>query len=108
MGESRNAGWRGARIRSSAWRAVMRFPSSLVLLVLATLGCGDDDSGGGIDAPGAVGPRVIAGGGIGDGPIDGVAFIHVIDDATRMPVSGATVRVGTVDGTTDAAGLFTA
>ncbi|MDX2092486.1 MAG: hypothetical protein SFX73_31775 [Kofleriaceae bacterium] len=86
----------------------MRFPSSLVLLVLATAGCGDDDGGGGSDAPDEVGPRVIAGGGIGDGPIDGVAYIHVIDDATRMPVSGAAVRVGTLDGTTDATGLFTA
>jgi hypothetical protein len=51
---------------------------------------------------------VISGGGIGDGPIDGVANVHVIDDATRMPISGATVRVGTVEGTTDAAGLFVA
>lgn len=87
----------------------MRFLSSLVLLVLATAGCGDDAGGGDdVDAPGPAGPRVIPGGGIGDGPIDGVAYVYVIDDATRQPISGATVRVGTLDGTTDADGLFTA
>jgi hypothetical protein len=51
---------------------------------------------------------VIPGGGISGGAIDGVVNLYVIDDATRMPVSGATVRVGTVDGTTDATGLFVA
>jgi hypothetical protein len=51
---------------------------------------------------------VIPGGGIGDGPIDGVVNLYVIDDATRAPISGATVRVGTIDGTTDADGLFIA
>jgi hypothetical protein len=51
---------------------------------------------------------VIAGGGIGDGAIDGVVNLYIIDDATRMPVSGATVRVGAIDGTTDATGLFVA
>jgi hypothetical protein len=34
--------------------------------------------------------------------------LYVIDDATRMPVANATVRVGTASGTTDAAGLFVA
>src|SRR4051812_16012205 len=63
-------------------------------------GCGDDGSS-------KVPPRVIPGGGIGDGPIDGVANIYVIDDKTRDPVEGATVKVGTVEGTTDATGLFT-
>jgi hypothetical protein len=50
---------------------------------------------------------VIPGGGISDGPIDGVANIYVIDDKTRDPIAGATVKVGTVEGTTDATGLFT-
>ena len=53
-------------------------------------------------------PRVIPGGGIGDGAIDGVVNLYVIDDQTRKPIPGATVRVGTVDGTTDATGLFVA
>jgi hypothetical protein len=53
-------------------------------------------------------PRVIPGGGIGDGPIDGVANLYVIDDQTRAPIPGATVRIGTLDGKTDAAGLFVA
>jgi hypothetical protein len=53
-------------------------------------------------------PRVIAGGGIGDGAIDGVVNLYVIDDQTRKPIPGATVRIGAVDGTTDASGLFVA
>jgi hypothetical protein len=51
---------------------------------------------------------VIPGGGISGGAIDGVVNLYVIDDATRMPIQGATVRVGTIDGTTDATGLFVA
>jgi hypothetical protein len=53
-------------------------------------------------------PRVIAGGGIGDGAIDGVVNLYVIDDKTRMPIPNATVRVGSIDGVTDATGLFVA
>ena len=34
--------------------------------------------------------------------------LYVIDDVTRSPVANATVRVGTLDGTTDATGLFVA
>jgi len=53
-------------------------------------------------------PRVIPGGGIGDGAINGVVNLYVIDDKTRLPVPNATVRVGTVDGVTDTTGLFVA
>ncbi len=75
----------------------------------ATIGCGGDTKAGpdaytGNHPP----PRVIAGGGIGDGPVDGVVNLYVIDDVTRQPVSGATVRVGGMDGTTDDTGLFVA
>jgi hypothetical protein len=49
---------------------------------------------------------VIEGGGIGDGPIDGVANIYVIDNKTREPIAGATVKIDTVEGTTDDDGLF--
>src|SRR5665647_1275244 len=88
---------------------VMRFPILLGLVTALIPGCGDDGGGSNVDAPPVhPPPRVISGGGIGDGPIDGVANVYVIDDATRMPVSGATVRVGTAEGTTDAAGLFVA
>ena len=81
----------------------------LGLLSCLLAACGDDaattpDTRTGNHPP----PRVIAGGGIGDGPIDGVVNLYVIDDATRAPIDGATVRVGTVDGTTDATGLFVA
>jgi hypothetical protein len=51
---------------------------------------------------------VIPGGGIGDGAIDGVVNLYVIDDVTGDPIPGATVRVGDLDGTTDATGLFIA
>ena len=59
-------------------------------------------------APVPVEPRVIAGGGIGDGPIAGVVNLYVIDDVTRRPIANATVRVGSVDGVTDSTGLFVA
>ncbi len=60
------------------------------------------------DAKMPVEPRVIAGGGIGDGPVDGVLNLYVIDDVSRQPIANATVRVGTLDGTTDSTGLFVA
>lgn len=37
---------------------------------------------------------------IGDGAIDGVANLHVIDDETRLPIPGAALSVGGVDGIT--------
>jgi hypothetical protein len=83
---------------------------TVLALVLVASACGGSDSAPGPDAytgnhpP----PRIIAGGGIGDGEVDGVVNLYVIDDATRMPISGATVRVGGMDGTTDATGLFVA
>jgi hypothetical protein len=78
-------------------------------VLCALVGCGDDaattpDSPTGNRPP----PRVIPGGGIGDGAIDGVVNLYVMDDATRTPLANATVRVGTLDGTTDATGLFVA
>lgn len=84
----------------------MRVPILVALLV----GCGNDVGmePDGNPAPMPVEPRVIAGGGIGDGPIDGVVNLYVIDDATRTPVANAQVRVGTLDGVTDATGLFVA
>lgn len=88
----------------------MRIRSSLAWLVtLAITGCGDDGTPASPDGPPEPPPpRIIAGGGIGDGPIQGVANLYVIDDATRDPIPGATVRVGDVEGTTDATGLFVA
>jgi len=87
----------------------MRFPIYLGLVTALISGCGNDTEGTNVDAPpDHPPPRVISGGGIGDGPIDGVANIYVVDDTTRMPISGATVRVGTLDGTTDVTGLFIA
>ncbi len=79
------------------------------LVTLVFTACGDDGDQNTPDAaPEPPPPRIIEGGGIGDGPIEGVANVYVIDDATRDPISGATVRVGDVEGTTDATGLFIA
>jgi hypothetical protein len=39
-------------------------------------------------------PRMIPGGGLGDGPINGYLNVYVMDDDTRAPISGAAVRVG--------------
>ncbi len=50
-------------------------------------------------------PRVIAGGGVGDGAIDGVANIYVIDNVTYQPIANATVEISGKDMTSDATGL---
>ena len=96
--------------RRSQKRSAMRKRTAIAYaLTLAITGCGDDGDQTTPDAaPEPPPPRIIAGGGIGDGPIEGVANVYVIDDATRDPISGATVRVGDVEGTTDATGLFVA
>ncbi|MEZ4399137.1 MAG: carboxypeptidase-like regulatory domain-containing protein [Kofleriaceae bacterium] len=78
-------------------------PRSLPLLALATLtlaACGGDG--------GDVTPRLITGGGVADPGVDGVVNVYVVDDRSDLALAGATVRVGAVTGTTDAAGLFTA
>ncbi len=80
----------------------MRTPILSCLLTVTILGgCGDDGTS-------KVPPRIIEGGGISDGPIDGVANIYVINDTTRQPIAGAKVLVGTLEGETDATGLFVA
>lgn len=90
----------------------MRNVLAVGLLTAAISACGKDTVDTGDDVDAAAGnfppPRIIPGGGIGDGAIDGVVNLYVIDDATRRPIAGAAVRVGTLDGTTDATGLFVA
>lgn len=54
-----------------------------------------------------VDPRVIAGGGVGDGDIDGELNVYVIDTSTDAPIAGATVQVGMTSPATDATGLVT-
>lgn len=71
------------------------------LLAVGLAACGGDD---GHD----VEPAIIVGGGIHDPGIDGEVNVYVIDEDTDAPLAGATVRVGTIEGTTDATGLFTA
>jgi hypothetical protein len=83
---------------------------AFVLCALGLVACGNDSVDPSPDGPGGnrPDPRVIAGGGIGDGPIDGVVNLYVIDDATRDPIEGAEVSVGSITGLTDATGLFVA
>lgn len=52
-----------------------------------------------------VDPRVIAGGGIGDGEIDGELNVYVIDTQTDEPIANATVEVGGTEKETDEHGL---
>jgi hypothetical protein len=71
---------------------------STLLFTLVLCACG----GGGND----VDPRVVPGGGVGDGAIDGEVNIHVIDADTDAPITGAQISVA--DGaaiTVDATGL---
>jgi hypothetical protein len=86
----------------------MRLP--ILIFGLGLVACGNDSTPPGPDTPAGnfPDPRVIPGGGIGDGPIDGVVNLYVIDDATREPVANAEVRVGSIAGETDADGLFIA
>ena len=69
--------------------------------------------GGGNPLPASTAPRIIPGGGIGDGPIHGTLNVYVIDEDTRDVVLSAAVRVGAADeqapcdGLTDSTGLTT-
>ena len=73
--------------------------SGAVLLVLVSAAAGAcGDGGGGISAPPV--PRLIPGGGVGDGKISGYLNVFVIDDETDAVVSSAAVRVGDSAATT--------
>src|ERR1043165_499270 len=90
-----------------------RAPMKRIGFALCVLvACGDDGSSTTTTPDSPTGnhpaPQLIPGGGIGGGAIDGVVNLYVIDDTTRQPLANATVRVGTLDGTTDATGLFVA
>jgi hypothetical protein len=76
--------------RESHYDRCMR--SLFGLAILAA--CGGND----------VDPRVIPGGGIGDGAIEGEVNVHVIDEDDEV-VDGATVRVGGAEAETDENGL---
>jgi hypothetical protein len=69
----------------------MRF----LMFALLIAACGGNDPS----------PRVIAGGGIGDGAIDDVANVYVIDNLSYKPIVGATVEIAGKDLTTDSTGL---
>jgi hypothetical protein len=65
-----------------------------ILAVLFVVACGNDPD-----------PRLIAGGGVGDGAIDGKLNVYVIDNTTEEPIANATVDVGKHEDTTDDTGL---
>src|SRR5450432_3910083 len=50
-------------------------------------------------------PRVIKGGGVGDGAIDGLVNVYVIDNITYAPIADATVDIAGKQQTTDNTGL---
>ena len=56
--------------------------------------------------PNPAAPRLIAGGGVADAPIGGKLNVYVIDQRTGAAIAGASVRVGSATGTTDATGLY--
>ncbi|MFT3694934.1 MAG: hypothetical protein QM831_17420 [Kofleriaceae bacterium] len=64
------------------------------LLFLSLIACGNSPD-----------PRVIKGGGVGDGAIDGTVNVYVIDNDTYAPITDATVEIGSTDQRTDDTGL---
>lgn len=70
-------------------------------LTFMAAACGGDDGNN-------AAPAVIPGGGVHDPGIDGLVNVYAIDSDTDAPIAGATVRVGTIEGMTDATGLFVA
>lgn len=77
---------------------------SMVLIVLVAA-CGGSSSGG--DDTSGVEPKVIAGGGVADGPLGGTLHVHVVEVDSATPVAGAAVLVGGTTKMTDATGLAT-
>ena len=74
----------------------MRLASLTVVLGLIGTACSND-----------VDPRVIPGGGVSDGEIDGEVNVAVIDSDTDAPIIGATVEIGGTQKTTDTKGFVT-
>jgi hypothetical protein len=64
------------------------------LLAAGLLACGAGACGSNSPLPIAGEPRLIPGGGIGDGPLRGKLNVYVIDEDTRNVLSSASVRVG--------------
>ncbi len=75
----------------------------IAAVALLATACGADQN--------LVDPRLIAGGGLGDGAIAGRVNVYVIDGDTDQPISGADVYVGEpggdpFQGVTDSSGLY--
>ncbi len=70
----------------------------LLLASLFLAACGGNDAA----------PSLIMGGGVSSGDIDGRVNVYVIDESTNAPIANAKVRVGSINGMTDTAGLFIA
>jgi hypothetical protein len=77
-----------------------------VIIILGLVACGGT-GGNGDDAPSNVDPKLIAGGGVSDGPLGDTLHVHVVEADSATPIAGATVTVGDQTAQTDAAGLAT-
>src|SRR5579862_3929169 len=84
--------------RSRGHGGFMRKLRLLLAGAVALGACGGNDAA----------PSLIMGGGVGSGSIDGRVNVYVIDEDTGTAIANAMVRVGTINGTTDPNGLFTA
>lgn len=73
-------------------------------LLVAAAACGDDGTGGGIDAPPPGTPIRVDGGGVTTPGVNGALNVFVVDADTGAPIAGASVRAGTGDAATWAAG----
>lgn len=69
----------------NAYRHVVTILTGLALIA----GC---SSGGGSTTPPS--PRLISGGGVGDGDIKGTLYVYATDEDSRLPIAGAEIRVG--------------
>jgi hypothetical protein len=75
-----------------------------IILALVLAACGGN---GGDDDDGPLEPKLITGGGVSSGAVDGTLYVHVVEIDTATPIAGAAVLVDGTTLTTDAAGLAT-
>ena len=81
-----------------------------LIIALALAACGPSSTGGAADAnTGPIAPKLVAGGGVANAPVNGLLHVYVVEPGSATPIVGASVRVeGTPPllGVTDATGLF--
>lgn len=85
----------------------MKVPCALAPVLFLLVACGGVSTSGG-NAPLVVTPVLVPGGGARDPGIRGTVNVFVFDERTGLPVAGASVKVGALDGITTTSGLFVA